>query len=255
MSPPSCRRLGRHCRTLDVTLRVAAIEGEEDHDATWLLGHTERIDFGPLFERDGELWCDASIHVPCRFLATGDDAVSVRCTAHGFDGRLKMPERTPELRALGDDRFAIVERQRLVTRQIEAAPPAAPARRALPVVAEQSNPCATARCRTADNRQGAACCRDVQVDIACSPRATHLEALIRSRKSPLLCKTDREEDDRLVVEIISACGYLDTSGACRLHGRTRADGRPAKPIMCSKWPEKRSGLHPGCAFRNTRLKV
>ncbi|HEY3934302.1 MAG TPA: hypothetical protein VGL65_06745 [Gemmatimonadales bacterium] len=161
--------------------------------------------------------------------------------------------RKAEPRALGGDRFAIVDRRRLATRTID--PPPVP-RRALPLAASAAaNPCATARCRTADNTRGAACCRDIQVDVACSPRAKHLEALIRSRKSPYLCKVEREEDDRLVVEVISACGYLDQDGACQLHGRSRDDGRPAKPLMCSHWPAKRTGLHPGCAFRNRRLKL
>jgi hypothetical protein len=25
--------------------------------------------------------------------------------------------------------------------------------------------------------------------------------------------------------------------------------------MCSQWPEKRSGLHAGCAFRNRKLTL
>jgi hypothetical protein len=251
LPPPPCRRQGRHCRTLDVTIRVTTIDGEEDHDATWLLGHTERIDFGPLFERDGELWCDASIHVPCRFLATGDDGQTLRCTAHGFESQLRAVARVPAPRRLGSDQFAVVEQQRLVGRRL-AAPPVP--QRSLPL-APSANPCATAACRTSDNKRGAACCRDVQVDICCTTKQTLLEALIRNREAPYLCKAQRENDEQLVVEIISACGFLKGDGACDLHGRTRADGRPAKPLMCSQWPEKRSGLHTGCAYRNRRLKL
>ena len=251
MPPPPCRRLGRHCRTLDVTLRVTTIDGEEDHDATWLLGHTERIDFGPLFERDGELWCDASIHIPCRFLASGGDNQPSRCTAHGFERRLRAMPRTPAPRRLANDQFTIVERPRLVGRPL-APPPGA--QRSLPL-APVANPCATAACRTSDNKRGAACCRDIQVDVCCTTKQTMLEALIRNRKAPYLCKAERENDEQLVVEIISACGFLKTDGGCDLHGRIRADGRPAKPLMCSQWPEKRSGLHAGCAFRNRRLKL
>ena len=251
MPLPTCRRMGRHCRTLDVTVRVAAIEGDEDHDATWLLGHTERIDFGPMFTRDGELWSNARIHVPCRFLTSGDAAGTSQCTALGHAGKLPASRRAPAARRLGSDRFTIVEKRRLVTRRLD--PPPTPSR-ALPI-APTANPCATARCSTSDHRQGAACCRDIQLDILCSPRQTHLEALIRNRKAPLLCKTSREEDDRVVVEIISACGFLRDDSGCDLHGRTRADGRPAKPIMCSHWPAKRTGLHAGCAFKNRRLKL
>jgi hypothetical protein len=251
MSPPPCRRLGRQCRTLDVTIRVAAIEGDEDHDATWLLGHTERIAFGPLFEQEGELWSKASIHVPCRYLVEGDDGRGGRCTAHGFEGRLPEPDHQPAPRKMGSDRFRIVAEHRLVSRQL---PRDAPAKRSLPI-APTVNPCATARCTTSDHTVGSACCRDVQLDIRCRSNQVRLESLIRNRKSPYLCKTKREEAQSLTVEIISACGYLEEDGGCGLHGRTRPDGRPAKPIMCSRWPEKRTGLHPGCAFRNTRLKL
>jgi hypothetical protein len=251
LAPPPCRRLGRHCRTLDVTIRVAAIEGDEDHDATWLLGHTERIDFGPMFERDGELWCDASIHVPCRHLATGADDRAVRCTAHGFAGRVAPAAHTPAPRRLGRDRFVIVDGKRLTTRKLD--PPAVP-RRALPL-APTLNPCAGTPCRTSDNTQGDACCRDIQVDICCSEKQTMLEALICNRKSPYLCKPVRENADLIVVEVISACGFLKDEGGCDLHGRSRADERPAKPVMCSHWPDKRTGLHPGCAFKSRKVPL
>lgn len=254
-SPPPCRRLGRQCRTLDVTIRVAALEGDEDHDGTWLFGHTERIDFGQTFEEDDELWAVAAIHVPCRYLTSQPDG-SKRCNAWGFTGRLPEARRTPAPRRLGGNRFAMFDGGRFVTRRVP--PPAAPAlsRRALPLAPASTNPCATAKCRTADNRIGAACCRDLQVQIHCTRRQTGLEALIRSRKSPLLCKAEREGDSLINVEIISACGYLQEDGlTCDLHDRKRADGRPAKPVMCSAWPEKRSGLHPGCAFRNRRLPL
>jgi hypothetical protein len=83
-----------------------------------------------------------------------------------------------------------------------------------------------------------------------------LEALVRSRKSPYLCKVERESADQLNMEVLSACAYRKEDGvSCDLHDRTRADGRPAKPLMCWAWPERRVGLHPGCAFRNRRLKL
>ena len=228
---------------------MAAIEGDEDHDATWLLGHTERIDFGPTFERDGELWCDARIHVPCKFLA--DTGHAVTCTAHHFAGRVAPVKYLPPPRRLGRDRFVIADQHRLVARKLE--PPPVP-RRALPIAATM-NPCATARCTTSDHKRGDACCRDIQVDICCTKKQTMLEALIRNRKSPYLCKMSRERDESVVVEIISACGYLKDGGGCDLHGRTRADGRPAKPVMCSHWPDKRTGLHPGCAFKSRKVSL
>jgi hypothetical protein len=254
MAPPPCRRLGRHCRALDVTLRVAALEGDEDHDATWLFGHTQRIDFGRTFEDDGELWCEATLHVPCRHLVAGEDGAADRCAAHGFRGRVPRPRQRASSRRLGKDRFELFEKRRLVRRTIEA--PRSP-RRALPL-APDSNPCAHAPCETSDHVRHAACCRDLQVEVRCTERQTLLEALLRNRKSPYLCKVEREKDEEhvLVAEMISACSFLKEDGLhCDLHGRKRADGRPAKPKLCSTWPEKRSGLHPGCAFRNTRLKL
>ena len=34
----------------------------------------------------------------------------------------------------------------------------------------------------------------------------------------------------------------------------RADGRPAKPDLCSEWPPKNQGLHPGCVFARPRRR-
>ena len=96
----------------------------------------------------------------------------------------------------------------------------------------------------------AACCRDLQIEIMCTRRQVKLEALVRSRKSPYLCKIDREGDFSIEAEMISACGYLGDDGvACSLHGRKRADGRTAKPDLCFEWPPKNQGLHPGCVFK------
>jgi hypothetical protein len=252
MAPPPCRRLGRQCRALDVTLRVAALEGEEDHDATWLFGHTERIDFGRTFEHDDELWCEATLHAPCKHLKTGPDGKQVHCSAHGYKGKVPEPAREPQPRRLGNEWFTIMQHGKPVSRRLEHAPAV---RRALPL-APDSNPCATAKCHTSDNQRKAACCRDLQVEVVCSPRQNLLESLLKNRQAPYLCKFEREDERTVLVEMISACTYLKEDGLhCDLHGRKRPDGRPAKPVLCSTWPEKRTGLHPGCAFRNRRLKV
>lgn len=257
MTPPPCRTLGRQCRALDVVLRVAVLEGQEDHDATWLMGHTERIDFGRTFTDNDELWVEARVHVPCRHLQARPDG-SVRCAAWGFRGTVSPPARPPQPRRLGGDSFRVVDGRRLANRKLPTAPPP---RRPLPVhpMVPDANPCAHAKCRTADGRRHAACCRDLQVEIRCDEdRQELLEALLRHRKSPYLCKVEREDPDEPVlnVEILSACDYLLEDGLhCALHGRRRADGRPAKPELCSQWPETRTGLHPGCAFRNRRLPL
>ncbi len=126
VNAPPCRSLGRQCHVLDVTVRVAALEGDEDHDATWTLGHTERIEFGPLFEDDGELWSDVSIHVPCRYLTTDESGRSM-CKAHGHVGRTRKPAYQPARCQLGDDRFRLVEQGRSVSVVLPApAPPSLP---------------------------------------------------------------------------------------------------------------------------------
>ncbi|MFZ5624421.1 MAG: hypothetical protein ACOY71_08305 [Gemmatimonadota bacterium] len=236
---------------MPVIIRVSSFEKsrkETDHEATWLLGHTERIDFGDPWIENGDLFVDAMIRVPCRYLrtASGQD----QCRAHGFSGPAPRERRRQEQpRRLGGDRFRLAEGGRLVDRRLLPPPPPATTRR-LPVL-NGNNPCATARCRTSDGTIGAACCRDLQIEIMCSRRQTRLEALIRSRKAPYLCKVTREGDLSIEAEVISACAYLGEDGiACTLHARTRPDGRPAKPEMCSHWPPRklRDQLHPGCAF-------
>jgi Fe-S-cluster containining protein len=238
---------------LDVTLRVAVLEGDEDHDATWMLGHTERVEFGSTFTDDDELWVHARLHVPCRHLEERTDG-TVRCRAHRFRGTVDRVPHTPGPRQLDGDQFNLVDGRRMRRRTL---PHVSHTARELPVV-EMPNPCATAPCRTGDNRRGAACCRDFQVDIRCDEDNELLEELIRNRKSPYLCKVNRDDgdDDLLNAEIISACGYLLEDGIhCSLHDRQRGDGRPAKPLLCTAWPKKRTGLHPGCVFANRRVQL
>ncbi len=241
---PPCRALGSQCRSLPVTLRVGPLEdgtASLDHEATWLIGHTQQISFSEIWEDEGELYVEATLHVPCRYLRR--EGVTAQCTAHGFEGALpRGANHSEQQRQIGRDRFLIVENRRWAVRKLQR-----PAR-SLPVL-EAQNPCALAPCRTADNNRGAACCRDLQIEIMCTRRQRRLEALVRSRRSPYLCKVERAGDFSIEAEIISACGFLDEDGiACSLHGRSRADGRPAKPDLCSEWPGKNKGLHPGCVF-------
>ena len=244
---PPCRRMGVQCRALPVTLRVGSLEeglDSLDHEATWLLGHTRQITFGLLWRDQGDLYVEAILHVGCRYLH--QNGSGARCSLYGYQGPLpRAPRRIDQPRRLGGDRFQVIDRCRTAVRSLPMSPPA---RRALPVV-EPENPCAVAPCKTADHTRGAACCRDLQVEIMCTRRERRLEALVRSRRSPYLCKVDRPGDYSLEVEMISACAYLGDDGiGCSLHGRRRADGRPAKPDLCSEWPPKNKGLHPGCVF-------
>ncbi len=252
-SAPPCRKLGSQCHALRVTLRVGSLEegtASLDHEATWLLGHTQQITFGKPWSGEGDLYVEAILHVPCRYLS--EEGGAAGCRFYGYSGVApRRPLRAVQPRRLGGQRFRVVDAQRMVTRSLPEAP--APAR-ALPVL-DSANPCAVAPCRTADNKRTAACCRDLQVEIMCTKAERRLEALVRSRRSPYLCKVERGGDFSLDVEMISACGYLGDDGvACSLHGRLRADGRPAKPDLCTEWPPKNRGLHPGCIFGPRRRR-
>jgi hypothetical protein len=249
-SLPPCRGLGSQCRGIPVTLRVGALEEGTrslDHEATWLIGHTQHITFYDLWEDEGELYVDAMLHVPCKYLqARGKQA---RCAVYGFSGpNPRGPFQPKQPRQLGGDRFVVVENRRASARRLPAPP------RRLPVLSS-GNPCALAACRTADNLRGAACCRDLQIEIMCTKRQQKLEALVRSRRSPYLCKVERAGDYSIEAEMISACGYLDGDGiGCTLHDRRRADGRPAKPDLCSEWPPRKHTLHPGCVFARRGMR-
>jgi len=247
---PPCRSLGSQCQSLKVTLRIGELEEGQaslDHEATWLLGHTAQMDFLELWEGEGDLYVETVLHVPCRYLH--QDGARARCRAHGYDGPAPRGlRRHPQPLQLGGDRFVVVDNCENAVLRLPLPP------RSLPVLANGTgstgeNPCASAPCRTADNTRKAACCRDLQVEIMCTRAQRRLESLVRSRRSPYLCKIERAGDYSLEVEMISACGYLEGDGvSCSLHGRHRADGRTAKPDLCFEWPPKNRGLHPGCVF-------
>lgn len=248
---PNCSALGADCRSLRVILRIGSLEEGEaslDHEATWLLGHTQHITFGDLWNDGDDLYVDAVLHVPCKHLVQNE--TGARCRAHGFTGAMPRDRRRREQpRRTGADHFRVVDHQRLVGRDLP------PPQRSLPVL-EAANPCQDAPCRTADHTRGAACCRDLQVEIMCTEEEVLLERLVYARKSPYLCKVSREGKFSIEAEMISACGYLEADlVSCGLHGRSRADGRPAKPDLCSDWPPKGKGLHPGCVFTGRRGRV
>ena len=79
-----------------------------DHEATWLLGHTERITFGELWEGEGDLYVEAVLHVPCRYLRSEEGPRNAGCTATGASPR-RPPRRRPQPRRLGGNRFRIVD--------------------------------------------------------------------------------------------------------------------------------------------------
>jgi hypothetical protein len=220
--------MGRHCRELRLVLRIADLKEDshtlQDAAATWLLGHTQRITFGTPFVRDAELLVEAAVHVPCAYLQPNRLEATLRRPNGAFRVFLKGRQRTLPLRLKGA------------------------ARHALPVL--NGNPCATAPCRTADNTRGAACCRDLTLDVMIPKSNTRLEALLRARKSPYLCKVDREDDRSIECEVISACSYLDPADdvSCVLHDRLLPNGRLAKPSICREWPEldEDEVAHPGC---------
>ncbi len=250
-NPPPCKHLGRHCRELDVTVRISDLEDDsltlQDAAATWLTGHTERITWGEPYVTDGLFMVDATVHVSCRYLA--GDSKGARCDAHGFRGRMPSSTQTEPMRLqLGGERFSLVHRRKRtkLTLPFEEAPALS-----LPVI-QSENPCANAECRTSDNKVGAACCRDLTLELDLPRSRQRLEALIRSRKSPYVCRIRRDDDETLDCEVISACGYLEEGSVnCTLHDRVRPNDRPAKPSICSEWPddldEDETG-HPGCVL-------
>ncbi|MBA2627898.1 MAG: hypothetical protein H0U85_07780, partial [Gemmatimonadales bacterium] len=112
--PPPCAAMGRQCTALRVTLRIGSLdEGNTslDHEATWLLGHTQHISFLELWEDEGELYTEAVLHVPCRFL--GRDGSAARCGAYGYRAPAPVARRRDQPRQLGADRFNVVDRRRL----------------------------------------------------------------------------------------------------------------------------------------------
>jgi hypothetical protein len=245
-TPPSCASMGPQCRQLEVTLRVGGLEDGTtslDHEGTWLLGHTQQIEFQTPRVEGQDLLVDAKLHLRCRHLKR--EGTTDRCAAHGYAKRSPADRPRPaQPRRLGPDEFILLEGLQAVTRTVR---PPAPAPRALPML-EGTNPCLGAKCTTADHVRGSACCRDLQIEVMCTPAEVELERLVRSRLSPYLCKIDRESPRSLGAEMISACGYLDERGECALHGRLRADGNTAKPDLCFDWPKEGKGEHPGCVF-------
>src|SRR5689334_3782874 len=117
---PPCKSMGAHCRGLAVTLRVSSFEDGPtslDHEATWLLGHTDRITFSELWESEGDLYVDAVLHVPCRFLRR--DGNRAQCTAFGYTGRAPREySRLDQPRRLGGDRFLVVHRGQTAVRRL-----------------------------------------------------------------------------------------------------------------------------------------
>ncbi len=265
VSPPPCDSLGAQCRELQLTLRVAELteDGPRFHDgiATWLLGHVEQMAFGRPYARGSRLLVDVTVHVPCKYLEGDRDARNGKrqrqvaesgttagaCAVYGFKGRVPRSTRAPEpapLR-LSSDTFNIVQDRKVQAVTLRSAPPRP---RALPTLAAE-NPCAGAPCRTGDNRRGAACCRDLTMEVVLPEAEIETEALLRSRVSPYLCKVSRTDEDLVECEVISACGYLGADDySCSLHDLVRGDGTPAKPSICFEWPDSDpdSVYHPGC---------
>ena len=219
---PALPQPGRPVPEPPVTLRVGELEeGPEslDHEATWLLGpHPARSPSRAVGGR-GRPVRGRRAPRSCRYLHQDGD--SARCAAHGFTGpRHAAPAKPQPARSSAATASWWWRTGGTTVRRFPPPP------RSLPVLDAVRNPCATAACRTADNTRKAACCRDLQVEIMCTRAQQRLEALVRSRRSPYLCKIERAGDYSLEVEMISACGYLDDDGVgCSLHGRHRPDGR------------------------------
>ena len=267
---PACTTLGRHCRELAVTLRIASTAEDsqtlQDAAATWLLGHREHLSFGKLHTHRTHLQVHAVLHVPCRHLlpngAHGNDgsatirgnwtgrfrdALEAHCLAHGHVGVVPGSARpsAPPPQIGNNGKFPIVFKGAQRALELPLKRDAVKTLRVL----RSPNPCAGAPCRTADNRRGAACCRDLSLEVVVPEADTHMAALLRARKSPYLCKVSRTSPEIIECEVISACGYLEDDGiGCALHDRRLPNGRQAKPSICSEWPDlgPNDVGHPGC---------
>ena len=265
-TPPPCSRMGRQCRELDVTLRIAELPDDsptvQDAAATWLTAHTDRMTFGTPYVEGDALLVDATVHVGCKYLVddegrrgeredgkTGDRRV--HCAAHGYAGPLPASSQNgrPAVRRGASDRFRVVYRGQARWLELPLTRKAARRRkRALPVLDE--NPCVGAPCRTADNTRGAACCRDLTVDVVVPEGDPETEQFLRSRKAPYLCKVERADEMIIECEIISACSFLDPADgiSCVLHDRLLPNRQLAKPSICREWPDigEDEVAHPGC---------
>lgn len=269
-TPPPCKSLGRQCRELTLTIGISDIEDEsrslQDASVTWMTGHTERITWGKPYVVGSDLRVEGTVHVPCKYLRTSSGEPAVRpdglpsyrtngkkkqvvcCSAHGFRGPLPtstQPTAQDTRVILGESRFSMFyknKRRKLDLRLKRAA------QRSLPVL-QSDNPCFDAPCRTGDNTRGSACCRDLTLEVFLTSSQRRLEALLRARKSPYLCKIKREDEETMECEVLSACGYLAEDGTgCRLHDRILPNGQRAKPSLCYEWPDvapDETG-HPGC---------
>jgi glutaredoxin len=260
MKQPDCKKLRRTCQELDVTIKIADLENdtrtEKDDAATWIIGHHERISFGAIYDDGKSMLVDARIHVPCRFLyiaSAGEPDAAASCKLYDFKGPIpKSKRQVPTVLQPGAGRFTIVRKG--TRKELELAlkgPVEKGKKRKLPVV-ESPNPCAAAPCRTSDNKKGAACCRDLKLELLVPKSSKNKMALLRTRKSPYLCKVKRENKRLVEVEVISACGYLaeEDGITCVLHDRRRPNGKKAKPQLCYDWPDfgnDETG-HAGCVF-------
>ena len=249
---PPCSALGSQCQEIPVTLRIGSLEqgaSAADHEATWLLGHTERISFRNLRARGPR---PAGRCRPPRPLpapqATPRRSAGV-CAAHRLHtGPFPPPSRgAAQPRQLGGEKFLVVEDHALAAVALKVPP------RSLPVVDGDLIGGESLFDRPVHHGGPSArlglLSRPAGGDPLFPLGHSDLEALVRSRLSPYLCKITRASEDALEAEMISACGYLDGRGS-ELHPAwaERPDGRPAKPDLCSEWPDNGKGLHPGCIF-------
>ena len=252
-APPGCESLGRQCQALDVLLRIGSLE--EGVDLPGPRGHlaprphrAHHLRRGLDRRRRAVRRCRAACTlsaperlcrraVPLRGARVrGPDAAAPEggrpaeaARAGPFPGGGPDEAGQPPLPAPAYGRFP------------SSRSPSAQSLRGRPLPRPPT---------TSGERHAAGTCRWR----SCAPgRSCYLEALIRHRKSPYLCKVGREGDFSIDVEMISACGFIEAGGvACTLHGRNRADGRTAKPDLCFEWPPKDKGLHPGCVFKGRR---
>lgn len=244
VDPPRCAAMGSYCRQIPVRMVICPPDTdrrEADHLATWLTGHTGRLDFGEISWRAEGLVVDAVLHAPCAFLRDSPGGAA-ECVGFGYCDSSETVERVAASRVRGNRTYELVEDAAIRELQLSELSTDS-AERAHP------NPCAGVACVAGDRSTGSACCREMAIYILCDETDTGLLQLLMSRDSSVVSRVVRYSPGVLQAQLISACSYLGPRGDCTLYGRARPDGLPAWPSICQRWPLTADEVrNPRCIF-------
>ena len=133
-----------------------------DHEATWLIGHTQHISFSSSGRTKGELYVDAD--APRSLPLLQSEGSRAQCAAARL--RRAQPTRARASRASPGSWAATGSWSWRTAGSRAAWLPRPGGFRCSPAATLRAGPC-----RTADNTAGAACCRDLQIEIMCTKAA------------------------------------------------------------------------------------